>query len=162
MAIFVGPVMVETHRWSNRDSLRLTVFAAQVALERFESHYPEYRRPRCALNAASFALDRLDPEATRRSRLAGQELARIARRAVGQGAPAEPIQCVRVVASAARSAGWENDGTKARRFVEDALITAAEIDQYLSARARQWLHFYLNATRNIQPTTRPGDGDPYP
>ena len=25
--------------------------------------------------------------------------------------------------------------------------------QHLGARARQWLHFYLNATRNVLPTT---------
>lgn len=153
LAVFVGPVVVETHRWSQRDSARLTVFAAQMAVDRFESYYPSYLRPRHALDAASLALDCIDPEATHRARRAGGELFRIARRANSQGVPVEPIRCAKVVANAARSVAWDYFGGRARYFVEDALITAAGIDPHLSARTRQWLQFYLNATRNIRPTT---------
>lgn len=153
LAVFVGPVVVETHRWSQRDSARLTVFASQTAVDRFESYFPHYRRPRQALDAASFALDRIDHEATHRARRAGGELCRIANRASSQSVPIETIRCVKAVASATRSVAWDYFGGRTRHYVEDALNTVADIDQHLSARIRQWLHFYLHATRNIRPTT---------
>lgn len=60
LSIFQGPFDMEHHRWSERDSACLAVFVSRSAVERFEAHYPGYRRPRAALDNASFALDRMD------------------------------------------------------------------------------------------------------
>ncbi len=148
LAIFKGPLEVEVHRWCERDSARLAVFVSRSAVERFEAHYPGYRRPRVALDAASLALDRTESTATDAANRAGRELARIAARAARQGVPKDHVRCVWAAADAARSVAWEYHGSRTQSYLHEAVKIAAEVDQHLTERVKLWLAFYLR-TRTV-------------
>lgn len=150
LAIFNGPSEMVHHRWCERDSARLAVFVSRSAVERFEAHYPGYRRPRVALDTASLALDRTDSTATDAANRAGRELARIAARAARQGVPKDHVRCVWAVADAARSVAWEYHGARTQMYVQEAVNIAAEVDQHLTERLKLWIDFYLHA-RNALP-----------
>lgn len=152
LAIFRDPDLVEAYRWGMRDSARLGVFASWQAVEHFEACYPGYRRPRAALDAASFALGRMDSAATAAANQAGRELTRIAFRTARQGVSKDQLQGVWAAANMARAVAWDYHGGRSQIYLREAVAIAAAVDQHLNDRVKLWLAFYLHA-RNALPGT---------
>lgn len=44
--------IVKTHKWTKKDSVKLSIFAAELCLKNFEKEFPEDKRPREAIEAA--------------------------------------------------------------------------------------------------------------
>ena len=124
--------IIRAWNWTQKDSVALSIFAAELVIENYEKIYPDDDRPRKAIEAAKAWLN--DPSEKNRS------AARSARPAARSAAESAARSAAWSAAwSAAESAAW-SAARSAARSAESAARSAAESAAHANANTNAAAH----------------------
>jgi len=127
--------IVEAYKWTNKQSVELSIYAAELVLENFEKQFPNDTRPRDAIEAAKKVLEH-DTKKNRDAARSAAESARSAARSAAWSAESAAWSAE----SAARSAAWS---------AESAAWSAAESAAESAARSTAWSAAWSAARDNL-------------
>ena len=121
--------IVELYEWTKKDSVALSIFAAELILDNYEKQYPNDKRPREAIEAAKKVLkddSKKNRSAARSAWSAARSAARSAESAVRSARSA--ARSARSAARSARSAAWSawSARSAARSAAKQKIINKCE------------------------------------
>ena len=101
--------IIKAWKWQKKDSVAISIFAAELCLENFDKVFPQDKRPREAIDAAKVWLENMTEENRLRAdaaESAAESAARSARSAAESAARSAAESAARSARSAAESAAW--------------------------------------------------------
>ena len=128
--------VAKTYKWSKRDSVLLSVYAAYLCLDNFEKVYPDDKRPRQAIEAA----ERYVKSPTKKNQIAA-ESARSAARSAAESARSAAWSAARSAESAARSAA---------RSAESAAWSARSAESAVYKKLDKWCLLHIKNLQEIK------------
>ena len=132
--------IVKAYRWTKKDSVALSIYAAELVIDNFEKEFPNDKRPREAIEAAKKVLEK-DTKKNRDAAWSAAESA--ARSAWSAESAAESAWSAESAArSAARSAAWSAARSAARAAAWSA---GAEITKKIE----KWMKNRINELEEI-------------
>ena len=117
--------IVKAYKWQKKDSVALSIYAAELCIDNFEKKYPEDKKPREAIEAAKKFLKY--PTKANRS---AQSAARSAARSAAESAAWSAQSAAWSAAESAQSAAWSAQSAlikKISKWMDKRLLVLKEI-----------------------------------
>ena len=126
--------IVKAWKWQKKDSVAISIFAAELCLENFEKVCPDDKRPREAIEAAKYWLENPTDSA---ARSAAKSAARSAERSAAWSAERSAAWSAESAVSAAWSAAWSSVSAEVGSWMRDVWRDAREFRHCRKAENRK-------------------------